>query len=172
MSGIGKLVRTLANMTYDPPDDWLKELAKMGQDIGEVCKEAVVEGAQPMADEIRNQIESLPEDNYRYLRGNDMFVGVTKEQKEDLLEGLGITHVDIDYNGNYNVKVGFDGYGIGKSKAYPKGLPIPLLARAIESGSSVRVKIPFIKTAIKKKKKTVLGTITTKITTSLEKYRV
>lgn len=165
-------MKVLASMTYDPPDDWIKEFTKMGQDIGKICEEAVVEGAQPMADEIRKQIEALPEDKFRYLTGNDEFSGIPSKQKKDLLNGLGITKADIDFNGNYNVKVGFDGYGSFKTKKYPKGLPNQLLARAIESGSSVRAKTPFVKTSIKKKKNEVLKIVEESIQSSINNYNL
>lgn len=172
MNGIGKLVKALANMTFDPPDEWIKEFDRLGKDIGEICKGAVIEGAQPMADEIRAELGELPEDKFRYLNGNDAFQGVPEDQKKALLDSLGITKADVDFNGNYNVKIGFDGYGSFKTKKYPKGIPNQLLARAIESGSSVRAKTPFMKTSIKKKKKIVVDTISIYIESNIKNYKV
>ena len=119
----------------------------------ELAKDVVMAGAQPVADEIRKNIETLPEDKFRYLNKGEVFTGVPKQQKQDLLDSLGITPPDIDFNGNTNTKIGFDGYGKIPTKKYPKGVPNQLLARAVESGSSVRKKTPFIRKAVNKAKK-------------------
>ena len=119
----------------------------------ELAKDVVMAGAQPIADEIRKSIEALPEDKFRYLKKNEVFTGVPKQQKQDLLDSLGITPPDIDFDGNTNTKIGFDGYGKIPTKKYPKGVPNQLLARAVESGSSVRKKTPFIRKAVNKSKK-------------------
>lgn len=119
----------------------------------ELAKDVVMAGAQPVADEIRKSIEALPEDKFRYLKKNEVFTGVPKQQKQDLLDSLGIAPPDVDYDGNTNTKIGFDGYGKIPTKKYPKGVPNQLLARAIESGSSVRKKTPFIRKAVNKSKK-------------------
>lgn len=119
----------------------------------ELAKDVVMAGAQPVADEIRKSIETLPEDKFRYLKKNEVFTGVPKQQKQDLLDSLGITPPDIDFDGNTNTKIGFDGYGKIPTKKYPKGVPNQLLARAVESGSSVRKKTPFIRKAVNKAKK-------------------
>ena len=66
-------------------------------------------------------------------------------QWKDLAEGLGIAKPDVDHQGNTNTKVGFKGYGSHPTKKYPKGVPNALLARAVESGSSVRKKTPFVR---------------------------
>ena len=119
----------------------------------EISKEVVQAGAQPIADQIRKNLEALPEDKFRYLNKGEVFTGVPKQQKQDLLDSLGITPPDIDFDGNTNIKIGFDGYGKIPTKKYPKGVPNRLLARAVESGSSVRKKTPFIRKAVNKAKK-------------------
>ena len=119
----------------------------------ELAKDVVMAGAQPVADEIRKSIEALPEDKFRRLKKGEVFIGVPRQQKQDLLDSLGIAPPDVDYDGNTNTKIGFDGYGKIPTKKYPKGVPNQLLARAIESGSSVRKKTPFIRKAVNKSKK-------------------
>ena len=119
----------------------------------EISKEVVQAGAQPIADQIRKNLEGLPEDKFRYLKKNEVFTGIPKQQKQDLLNSLGITPPDIDFDGNTNIKIGFDGYGKIPTKKYPKGVPNQLLARAVESGSSVRKKTPFVRKAVNKAKK-------------------
>lgn len=119
----------------------------------ELTKDVVMAGAQPVADETRKNLEALPEDKFRKLKKGEVFVGVPRQQKQDLLDSLGIAPPDVDYDGNTNTKVGFDGYGSMPTKKYPKGVPNPLLARAIESGSSVRKKTPFMRKSARNAKK-------------------
>lgn len=114
----------------------------------EIAKDVVMAGAQPVADQIRKNLQGLKEDEFRYLKKGEKFTGAPKNQKKDLLNGLGITPPAVDRKGNTNTKIGFDGYGTYKTKKYPKGLPNALLARSIESGSSVRKKTPFIRRAV------------------------
>jgi len=129
----------------------------------EVAKKVVEAGAQPMADEIRNMLIALPEDQFRYLRKGEVFKGLPKQQKQDLANGFGITDADIDRNGNANIKIGFNGYGKYKTKKYPKGVPNALLARAVESGSSVRRKTPFVRTGTNKSLKETLKAMEKKL---------
>ena len=160
----------MAKMTIKGLDEWGEALAKMGADSTRICKNAVAKGAGIVADEIRKHLEALPEDKFRRLKDGEKFVGVPKEQKKDLLDSLGITPIDTDHRGNINAKVGFDGYGSFKTTKYPKGVPNPLLARAIESGSSVRQKTPFVRPAVNKVKKRVIEEMGKSVENDLKNY--
>lgn len=115
---------------------------------GKLLEEAVKAGANPVADEIRRRLDTLPEDKFQYLPEGQKFTGLPPWQKDDLLESFGLTPVDRDRRGFVHTKAGFDGYGTAPTKAYPKGIPNQLLARAVESGSSVREKTPFVRPAV------------------------
>lgn len=132
-------------MIINGPENFTIQLERLCSQ--EVSKRVVMAGAKPVADEIRNGINGLPEDTFRKLQKEEKFQGVPKDQKQDLLDSLGIAPIDIDIDGNTNTKVGFDGYGSHPTHKYPKGLPNQILARAIESGSSVRKKTPFVRKA-------------------------
>ena len=60
-----------------------------------------------------------------------------------------VTPIEKDYNGNWNAKVGFDGYD-------RDGVANQLKARVIESGTSTKKKRPFVSPAIRKTKKQVV----------------
>lgn len=139
----------MAKMTFKAGDDYALKLSRFAARSPEIAKKALYAAAAIVTDEVRKNLEALPEDTFRYLRDNEIFTGVSKSQKKDLLDSLGITPVDTDKKGDWNVKVGFDGYGSMPTKKYTKGVPNPLLARAIESGSSVRKKTPFVRPAVK-----------------------
>lgn len=156
----------MARMEIRGFDELELQLSKLADP--EISKEVVQAGAQPIADQIRKNLEGLPEDKFRYLNKGEVFVGVPKQQKQDLLDSLGITPPDIDFNGNTNTKIGFDGYGKIPTKKYPKGVPNQLLARAVESGSSVRKKTPFIRKAVNKAKKLAKAEMQKKLNEHIE----
>ncbi len=146
----------MARMTFMAGDDYAVKLSRLGMSTGQTAKKALDAAAAIVTDKVRENIKALPEERFRYLRHGDTFEGVTKTGKQDLLDSLGFTPVAVDKKGNTNIKVGFDGYGKFPSKKYPKGLPNQLLARSIESGSSVRKKIPFVRKAVRATKQAAL----------------
>lgn len=145
------------------------QLQKLSGRTEEVAKKAIYAGAKILTDEIRSNLENLPEDQFRYLQEGEKFNGVPKDQKKDLEESLGVTPINQDKHGDWNAKIGFDGYGSFPTKKYPKGVPNNLLARSIESGSSVRQKTPFVRPAIRKKKKEVLAAMQTVVDEEISK---
>lgn len=143
----------MAKMTIRGMDELELKLSQLGKMSTDIAKDVVMAGAQPVADEIRRGLNSLPVDELKQLKDGEKFNVSPQGELKDLSDSLGIAPPDIDNSGNVNTKIGFDGYGSYPSKKYPKGLPNPLLARAIESGSSVRQKKPFIRQAVNRSKK-------------------
>lgn len=133
-------------------DDFTAKIKNLGKEFERVAKKAVYAGAEIIADQVKQNMQELPEDEFRRLKEGEQFNGVPTQQKNELIESFGITRMSYDKYGVFHAKLGFDGYGKYKSKKYPKGLPNDLLARSIESGSSVRVKTPFFRKAVAAKK--------------------
>ena len=123
-----------------------------------LAKRAIYEGAKVAGAEIRNQIEGIPEDDYRILKDDDRFEYVTPREKQGLLDGLGIPRMEGDALKGWNTKIGFDGYakGTAKTKSYPRGTPNALVARSLEIGTSVRMKYPFMRRAVNRCRKSVV----------------
>ena len=138
----------VAKFTYKGSAELAKKLDRLGAATIPTVKKALFARASIIADKIRQNIHLLPEEKWRYLKPGEMFHGVPANQKKDLLDSLGITKVRFSDDGFWNIKVGFDGYGSFSTRKYPKGLPNQLLARSIESGSSVRAKHPFSRPAV------------------------
>ena len=127
-------------------DDIFARLKALGGDIEAVQKVAVYNGMAVIRDEVVRQIQSLPVEN-GYIKKNDLPRNViTDREKEELLKHIGIAQMD-NKNGTVSTRISFDGYTDIKTKAYPKGLPAIMVARSINSGSSVRAKVPFIRQA-------------------------
>ena len=136
----------------------LQEFERMFDDV-ESIDNLVFQGAKIVADEIRKNLEALPEDEFRKLKPGEQFRGVPRSVKDDLLASFGLAPIESDKNGFRNTKAGFDGYGSRPTKKYPRGVPNQLVARAVESGSSVRQKTPFVRPAVRKARKMAIEKI-------------
>lgn len=112
-----------------------------------VAKMAVYDGAKVMADEIRREIGALPQEKERHLTGGEKYAVISRRDKKDLAAHLGITKIQHSTTGTRAV-IGFAGYGSRKTKKYRNGLPMAMLARSLQKGTSVREKYPFIDRAI------------------------
>lgn len=108
-----------------------------------VMRAACYAGAAVLADALKAEIDNLPEQS-GYMRKDQRRNVVGKHNKRMLKERLGISRI-IAVGDKADVVVSFDGYNDRPTKQYPAGVPIPLLARSIESGSSVRQKNPFVR---------------------------
>ncbi len=159
----------MARMTFMAGEDYMLKLSYISAHSSDIAEKALAAASGIVADKIRSNLEQLPEDTFRFLEEGEKFNVLSKSQKWDLLNSLGITPMNVDRNGDYNVKVGFDGYGSFPTKAYPKGLPNQLLARAIESGSPVRLKKPFVRTAVNSVKKQAINIMNQTIIEELKK---
>lgn len=108
-------------------------------DIEPIATKALQIGADILADEMRKQLEALKttEDNYRPDRRY-----CYQKEKDLLLDQMGYTPVSF-WSENYNVKIGFDGYGFATRK-YPGGIPTQLLANSVNRGTSFMIPQPFI----------------------------
>lgn len=161
----------MARISFKGFEDYAEALAKLEFTAqgGEMLEKAAKAGGAPVADEIRRRLRNLPEDEYRRLNPGEVFTGIPDGQKQDLLDSLGVTPPQRDRKGFVNVKVGFDGYGSYPTKAYPDGLPNQLLARAVESGSSVRKKTPFVRPAVQATRKESVDEMDKAIRQELEK---
>lgn len=144
----------MAKLTLKADGGYIEMLAALADEADDAAKAAVRAGGAVLADAVRASLEALPEDThtvpgqrYYYLTESEKYNGVPAAEKASMLDALGVTPPKLDRDGNWNVKVGFDGYDDTLTLAYPTGRPIPMLANAVEHGSSVRPATPFIKPA-------------------------
>ena len=142
----------MAKFNFGGLDDYVSHLTHIGMNTEPCMKKAVFEGAKVVADAIRSEIEALPEDRENFHATPDYKTsGISKRQKEGLLNGFGISKIEND-GGVVNCKVGFEGYNDVETDAYPHGQPNPLIARSVISGTSFRQKNPFVARAVKRVK--------------------
>ena len=166
----------MAKISIKVGDEWARDLMRLADQADAVAARAVAKGAGVIADQVRKNLEGLKEDDhyspahpeYYYLTDNEMFTGIPKSTKADLLDALGVTPVKTDRDGDINAKIGFDGYGSQPTQKYPKGLPNPLAARAVESGNTFRPKQPFVRPAVRQAKDKAVAAMQEVIEQALE----
>ena len=131
---------------------YVKILEQMGHDINSTIRHTVFVGAEVMADEIRKNIEDLPEVSKHKRKGDGKYTGIPADQKQDLLNSLGVAPMLSDGDVT-NTVIWFNGYGSTPTKLWAKGLPNGILGAVVERGSSVRRATPFIRPAVNKKRR-------------------
>lgn len=99
--------------------------------------DVVYAGAAVVNKEVESTLQSLPLDEHP---SSGKRSGLTKVEKEGLIEGYGIAKM-VNNNGYINVKLGFDGYNAnGKANA--------MVARSLISGTSFMKKNNFMMKAV------------------------
>lgn len=132
-------------------EEYAQKLSSLGQKSEETAKKAIYAAAAIVADQIKDNMKGLSSVDDKYnmraykSRGKSK---LTKAQKAGMINSFGITKLQKDGTGFYNVKLGFDGYNDVRTRKYPKGQPNSLIARVAESGSSYMDKTPFIRPAV------------------------
>ena len=135
----------MAKMTVTGLEDFAYMLKSLGDKGPEVAKAAVYAGAGVLADAVKAEIGNLPTEE-GYLPPGVLRGVITASDKSDLMSGVGISHFE-ETGGKVTAAVGINGYSSTPTKKYTSGVPLPLIARSIESGSSVRRKNPFMRRA-------------------------
>lgn len=159
----------MARIAFKAGKEYALKLSKLAAGSEGIAKKALHEAGGIVANEIRKNLEALPEESFRRLRAGESFDGLSAGQKQDLAESFGVTKIKMGKDGYWTVKIGFDGYGRFPTKKYPNGLPNQLLARAVESGSSVRQKHPFVRPAVNATKKAAVEAMQKVIDEEIEK---
>lgn len=125
----------MAKIDIELPNDILSELSNLEIQTDTMMSEMVEAPAQMVLETIRGNMK--------------------KSFKTDrsLIQGLKLSRIyKTPSDDGINIKVILDGYSDTKTKQYPNGIPIPLIANAREFGtSSGEAKKPFFRVAFKKK---------------------
>ena len=143
----------MAKMTVTGLDDISSLLHQLGEKGVEIATNAVYSGAGAMIERVKEEINALPVEE-GYLPNGKKRHSVTQREKDNLISHIGISRIET-IGGKTTVAIGFDGYTDYTTKKYPSGVPVPLIARSIESGSSVRQKIPFLRKTANQNKESV-----------------
>ena len=125
----------MATVKFKTGDAYALRLSTFGAKADEVAKKAIYAAAAIVADRIKSNLQGV----------------ISQEGTGELLDSLGVTPMQQDSVGNWNVKIGFDGYD-------ENGVPNQLKARALESGTSRgERKHPFVEPAVRASKAPALA---------------
>lgn len=143
----------MATIKFPGLDEYERKLASLGEAGKALAGQAIYKGAGIIADQIRENITQLQAvDDVQGLvaYNTKQKAPLTKSAKAGLLDSLGISKM-AQSDGVYYVKIGFDGYNGIKTKKFPTGQPNAMIARSLESGSSIATKRPFVRPAVNAK---------------------
>ena len=126
----------MARFKAELPYDLIKEFEELGANCKEMFGEMVDAGAETVLNNVRNNMQGVFDNPERVEKG----LKKTRVYKTPTNDGI-------------NVKVAFYGYDSTKvTKQFPQGVPIPLMAKAREYGtSSGERKKPFFRKSFKQK---------------------
>ena len=159
----------MAKMKITGLEDFQNTLRALGDQAERVMKAAVYAGADVMVQTVKEEIQALPVQN-GYMPPGVLRNEVSDQEKAALLSHIGIAKMDFD-GGRVSTAIGFDGYTDYTTRKYQKGVPVAMLARSIESGSSVRRKNPFLRRAGKKAKERAQAAMVQAANAEIEKMK-
>lgn len=109
----------------------------------------LVSGGNIVTDELRKYAESIPVRDEKHHNGSDKRTGIPIYLKNSILMNLGLAKMQ-KRNGYYDVKIGFkNGYSKMRTKRWTQGVPIQMIVRSLEKGTSWMNKYPFVNRAFK-----------------------
>ncbi len=128
--------------------DWILAVSRMRKGSREIIEKALKAGADLLADNLRDEMDSIPVDE-NYVKNGEMKSGIKQIQKKGLQDSFGVTPIGAR-DGVYDVHLGWDGYNGIQSNRWPQGQPNPMIARSVNSGTSFLRAYPFIDRARRK----------------------
>ena len=131
-------------MKTEGMDDLNKMLSQLGEQAGKVAAVGLYDGAGVMAKEIGNQAKRIKASKFHY--GVFVTRDPSNEEKAAVVNaGAGIAKFDKN-GGEVNTSVGYSNAGYVEIAGRIK--PVPLIANAINSGTSFMKKQPFFRKAV------------------------
>lgn len=126
----------MARFNAELPNDLIKEFESLGNNAEKMMSEMTKAGAEVVYKLIKSNMSK----SFKTTKSLEKGLKMTKVYKTPSTDGIG-------------VYIGFYGYDTSKrTKKYPNGVPIPLIANAREYGtSSGESKKPFFRKSFNKK---------------------
>ena len=130
-------------------DAEIQALTQLATKASEVAAKALYKGAGIMADEYKRAVNGMPTEKNRFVKPGDPPRHATEAEKNAVARAIGIARYrNTDDDVNTSIGIGTGGYATNiRTKKYPNGKPIPLIANGINSGSSFIIKYPFARQA-------------------------
>lgn len=137
----------MARLTYKGAQELVDKLTALGEAGHQIAESALYGGADIVADALRAGINSIPTEVSGGGETGHPYEGLTPEDRDDMASHLGISRFESDGDST-TTSISITGYTRRTEKGYPNGVPLAMLARSLESGSSVRAKYPFARPAV------------------------
>lgn len=157
-------------MAYKVSTSGIQKLTDMLKNAGDaahdIAAESLYEGAGVMADAVSRAVESIVTEPFRYAAGGHKRLPSPEEKA--LLEKAdkGVAHFRDD-GGSVQTSVGLNATGYGQINGRTK--PVPMIANAVNSGTSFMTKQPFYRRAMSQTKSAALTKIEDGIKSRIEK---
>lgn len=139
-------------LKVDGMDDLEMQISELGNAAPAIAKICLYEGARVVADQLKAAVASIPTEGHHAVpnaRNGKQLYYMTESEKAACVAGVGIARFDSG-DDKAQTAVGFNGYQMDvSSDGYPHGIPVPMLMRSIEIGSSVRAKNPVVRKAFR-----------------------
>lgn len=143
----------MAKFQFRGINEFAQKLYALSDQSETMIKRAVYDGAKVVADAVRAEMKKIPEiPDYFIPEAFRPVGGITKEQKAGLEQSFGLAEIKNE-NGYINTKIGFSGYNGHITPTFPIGEPNVLIARSLQSGTTLRRKYPFVTFATRAAKK-------------------
>ena len=151
-------------------DEEIEKLEGLGEHARGLIGYALYEGAAVAAAAVAAAVNELPvmEPDKRPFNGIPLNV-ISAQDKADLVAAVGISGF-FDTDDGRGTSIGFDGYATRTEKRFPNGVPLPMIAASIDSGSSIRMKHPFMRKAERACKAAALATMQAAADEYVSKY--
>lgn len=132
-------------------------------------EEILKSGGGVVTDAVRKSAESIPVRNDRHYSETDKATGISTYLKNSILLNLGLAKMQKK-NGFYDVKIGFkNGYSKMTTKRWTNGIPIQMIVRSLEKGTSWMNKYPFVNKAFKSSQKDCVQAMQNELIRQVEK---
>ena len=141
-------------------------LKDAGDAAHDIAAQSLYEGAGVMADAVTRAVDTIVTEPFRYAAGGHKRLPSPEEKA--LLENAdkGVANFRDD-GGSVQTSVGLNATGYGQIKGRTK--PVPMIANAINSGTSFMTKQPFYRRAMSQSKSAALTKIEDGIRSRIEK---
>ena len=159
----------MARMKIEGLSEYVQKLEELEQQAKPLVQKCLYEGAAVVANAVKSSIGSIPtRSNTEFGSESHVLQGLTAAQKAGLVESFGITKMR-DSSFSQDVKLGFDGYNMVRTKKFPNGQPNQLIARSIESGTSFLQPCHFMSKAVNASRAACLAKMESTCDSEIEK---
>lgn len=153
-------------MNVEGMREQLETIEKLGEKGEAAASLALYEGARVTADSVNQSVRGIDTEPFKYAAGGRRRKPSPEEKAVLMNARIGVAKFRKN-TGNVNTSVGLQSSGYGELAG--KTVPVPLIANAINSGTSFMQKQPFARKAFSQSKAAAIAAIENKLSEELNK---